>query len=161
MRPYAGIWRSATKIATRQVAGDSRWRCAQNDEQIAAAHRAQADALEIEARAKRRLADEYDAAQERREVATGREGSSGRLTGKRPANVADLGVTRLQVHEARRLRDAEATAPGIVRRTLDTCLSQGQEPTKAIVNKVVSNVIQLGDSLAFDLLPESATGVAD
>lgn len=35
---------------------------------IAAAHRAQADALEIEAGAKRRLADEYDAAQERGEV---------------------------------------------------------------------------------------------
>ena len=31
---------------------------------IAAAHRAQADALEIEAGAKRRLADEYDAAQD-------------------------------------------------------------------------------------------------
>jgi hypothetical protein len=36
---------------------------------IAAAHRAQADALEIEAQAKRRLADEYDAAQDRGEVA--------------------------------------------------------------------------------------------
>ncbi len=36
---------------------------------IAAAHRAQADALEIEAAAKRRLADEYDAAQETGEVA--------------------------------------------------------------------------------------------
>jgi hypothetical protein len=35
----------------------------------AAVHRAQADALEIEAKAKRRLADEYDAAQERGEVA--------------------------------------------------------------------------------------------
>ncbi len=31
-------------------------------------HRAQADALEIEAGAKRRLADEYDAAQERGEI---------------------------------------------------------------------------------------------
>ena len=38
---------------------------------IAAAHRAQADALEIEAQAKRRLADEYDAAQERGAVALG------------------------------------------------------------------------------------------
>jgi hypothetical protein len=39
-----------------------------NDELIAKAHRAQADALEIEAMAKRRLADEYDAAQLRGEV---------------------------------------------------------------------------------------------
>jgi methyl coenzyme M reductase alpha subunit len=35
----------------------------------AAAHRAQADALLIESRAKRCLADEYDAAQERGEIA--------------------------------------------------------------------------------------------
>jgi hypothetical protein len=37
---------------------------------IAAVYRAQADALVIEAQAKRRLADEYDAAQARGEVAT-------------------------------------------------------------------------------------------
>ncbi len=40
-----------------------------HDDVIAAVYRAQADALEIEAMAKRRLADEYDAAQERGEVA--------------------------------------------------------------------------------------------
>jgi hypothetical protein len=40
-----------------------------HDEVVAAAHRAQADALEIEAAAMRRLADEYDAGQERGEVA--------------------------------------------------------------------------------------------
>ena len=39
-----------------------------HDDLVAAAHRAQADALEIEAAAKRRLADEYDAAQARGEV---------------------------------------------------------------------------------------------
>lgn len=40
-----------------------------HDELICAAYRAQGDALNIEARAKRRLADEYDAAQARGEVA--------------------------------------------------------------------------------------------
>jgi hypothetical protein len=40
-----------------------------HDELIAKAHRAQADALEIEAMAKRRMADEYEAAQLRDEVA--------------------------------------------------------------------------------------------
>lgn len=101
-----------------------------HDELIAAAHRAQADAVEIQALAKRRLADEVDAAQDRGDVATGREGNAGRSSGERPATVAELGLTRKQVHEARRLRDAEQIAPGIVRRTLDTCLVQGQEPTK-------------------------------
>lgn len=73
-----------------------------------AAHRAQADALLIECRAKMRLADEYDAAQEQGEVAT--------HGGARNFNVpkedvepcaADLGLTRKQIHEARQLRDAE------------------------------------------------------
>jgi hypothetical protein len=41
-----------------------------HDTLIAAAHRAQADALEIETGAKRRLADEYDAALERGEIHT-------------------------------------------------------------------------------------------
>jgi hypothetical protein len=43
-----------------------------HDHLIAAAHRARADALEIVAKAKRRLADEYDIAQKRDEVAKGR-----------------------------------------------------------------------------------------
>jgi len=42
---------------------------AAHDDLIAATHRVQADALEIEAQAKRRLADEYDSAQQRGEVA--------------------------------------------------------------------------------------------
>lgn len=88
-----------------------------HDDVVAAAHRAQADALEIEALAKRRLADEYDAAQERGEV--------GQRTGRPkvvtdgndfvPPAAADLGLTRKQIHEARQIRDAEEADPGVVR----------------------------------------------
>ena len=39
-----------------------------HDEVVAAVRRSQADALEIEAMASRRLADEYDAAQKRKEI---------------------------------------------------------------------------------------------
>jgi hypothetical protein len=54
---------------------------------------AQADALEIGAGAKRRLADEYDAAQERGEVATQRDGKPGRSGLERPkAPTADVGL---------------------------------------------------------------------
>ena len=110
-----------------------------HDELIAAAHRAQADAVEIEAQAKRRLADEYDAAQARGEVATqSRHGGSVPAGNTAPATVADLGLTRKQVHEARQLRDAEAAAPGVVRRALDARLADGQEPTKAAVREAVA-----------------------
>lgn len=73
-------------------------------------------ALEFQAKANERLADEYDAAQERGEVADGREGNSGRSPVERPATVADLGLTRKAVHEARQVRDAEKASPGIVKR---------------------------------------------
>lgn len=59
-------------------------------------HRAQAKALEIEAGAKRRLADEYDAAQERGEVA--KRGEQDRVRHNVPIEdiitVSDLGLTR-------------------------------------------------------------------
>lgn len=102
---------------------------------IAAAHRAQADALEIEAKAKRRLADEYDAAQERGEVAGPRDGDR-RSALERPP-VTDLGLSRKDIHEARIIRDAEAADPGVVRRTLDSALYSGDEPTKARLREAV------------------------
>jgi hypothetical protein len=108
-----------------------------HDELIAKAHRAQADALEIEAMAKRRLADEYDAAQLRGEVASGRPKS---IPDENTfvATVADIGLSSKDIHEARQIRDAEETYPGIVRRTLDAALDAGEEPTKAAVNRAVS-----------------------
>jgi hypothetical protein len=53
---------------------------------------AQADALEIEAGAEQRLADEYDAAQERGEVATQRDGKLGRSGNAQKAPAADVGL---------------------------------------------------------------------
>lgn len=104
-----------------------------HDELIAKAHRAQADALEIEAAAKRRLADEYDAAQERGEV---------RTVGNVPEQnntptTADVGLSRKDIHEARQIRDAEEAQPGIVRQTLDEALEAGKEPTRASVRRAV------------------------
>jgi hypothetical protein len=94
---------------------------------IAAAHRAQADALEIEAAAKRRLADEYDGAQERGEVRTQRDNQAFSIREK--AGFKDTGLSAKQIHEARAVRDAEKRDPGIVRRTLDDQLKEGKEPT--------------------------------
>jgi hypothetical protein len=53
-----------TKAEDRRRSDNDRAKKA-HDDLIAAAYRAKADALEIEALAKRRLADEYDAAQDR------------------------------------------------------------------------------------------------
>ncbi len=98
-----------------------------HDDVIAAVYRAQADALEIESLAKRRLADEYDAAQERGEVAKGRPKSVGDGNTFQ-ATADDLGLKRHEIHEARQIRDAEEADPGVVRRTLDEKIEWEEKP---------------------------------
>ena len=78
--------------------------------------------------AKRRLADEYDAAQERGEVRGDRQRTA---SNAEAIGVNDIGLTHKDIHEARIIRDAEAAEPGIVRRALDEKLALGEEPTKA------------------------------
>jgi len=114
---------------------------AAHDDLIAATHRAQADALEIEALAKRRLADEYDAAQARGEVKRNG-GNRSTVEDRNTATAADLGLRRDQIHEARQLRDAEVADPGIVRRTLDARLARGEEPTRSAVRRAADERLQ-------------------
>lgn len=97
-----------------------------HDEVITAVYRAQADALEIESMAKRRLADEYDAAQERGELATAG-GDKSKLPNENFATVADIGLTHKEVHEARAVRDAEAADPVVTRRALDEIVQRGED----------------------------------
>jgi len=108
---------------------------AAHDDLVAAAHRAQADALEIEAAAKRRLADEYDAAQARGDVA--KRGWESGVDKRNITTAADLGLRRDQIHDARMIRDAEDANPGIIRRTLDEKLERGEEPNRAALRKMV------------------------
>jgi hypothetical protein len=109
-------------------------------------HRAQAHALAIRARAEIRLAEEYDAAQVRGEVA--RNGQRGPEKARnnnevRPATTADLGLRHDEIHEARKLRDAEAAEPGLIRRSLDAMLERGEEPTRAALFREVAAKPQL------------------
>src|SRR5258708_19561251 len=94
---------------------------------VKAAYRTQADALDIEAQAKRRLADEYDAAQERGEVTA--RADQNLLPEQKKVSAADIGLTHKEIHEARLIRHAEISDPGIVRRTVDA--AAGKEPTVA------------------------------
>ncbi|MDR5654981.1 MULTISPECIES: hypothetical protein [Rhodobacterales] len=136
-REVAGLAYDVAKRAARLQRAKSA-----HDDLVAAAHRAQAHALEIEARAKRRLADEYDAAQARGEVM----GRSRTCVGddNAPATAADLGLRRDEIHEARQIRDAEAADPGVVRRALDDRLERGEEPTRAALRKMVVDAAMRG-----------------
>jgi hypothetical protein len=139
-RDFASVAYDAAKKAARI----SRAKHA-HDELIAAAHRAQAHALQIESQAKMRLADEYDAAQERGEVA----GHGGARNfnvqdGNVEATAADIGISRRDIHEARIIRDAERAEPGIVQRALDARLNAGEEPTKAHLREIVTDAAMRG-----------------
>lgn len=106
---------------------------------VCKARRLQADALLIEARAKVRLADEYDAAQAAGEVR--RPGQRGKAVedGDRlsPATVDEIGLSKQEIHEARKLRDAEREAPGIVDRAIAERLAAGLEPSRASLRATI------------------------
>lgn len=139
-RDMAGLAYDVAKRAARLQRAKSA-----HDDLVAAAHRAQAHALEIEACAKRRLADEYDAAQARGEVFGAHNGARNRVERSNAiAATADLGLRRDQIHEARQIRDAEAADPGIVRRALDDRLERGEEPTRAALRKMVVDAAMRG-----------------
>jgi hypothetical protein len=148
-RALAGARTSAEILEAREMAGlayDAAKRAARlakakgaHDALVAAAHRAQADALLIESNAKRRLADEYDAAQERGEVA--RHGGSSKLSVGELPTTHDLGITHSQIQRARRLRDAEEIEPGITERALNEALQRGDEPTRGVINRAVVSVV--------------------
>jgi hypothetical protein len=105
---------------------------------IAAVYRAQADALLIEARAKMRLADEYDAAQERGEVKSHGGSRVNVPSGNVAPSAAEVGLNRKEIHEGRKLRDAEKSNPGKAERVLKEVANRGEEPTKAKLRKEVT-----------------------
>lgn len=130
-RDLARVAYDAAKSAARMAKAKQA-----HDSIIANVHRAQANALAIRARAEMRLAEEYDAAQERGEVSKG----GGRPDcvddpNAVPATAADLGLRRDEIHEARRLRDAERADPGILSRSIDSLIERGDEPTRAALRR--------------------------
>ncbi len=131
-RDTASVAYTAAKAAARLMKAKGAF-----NELVAKANHAQADALEIEALANRRIADEYDAAQERGEVR--KDGQRGKAVPDENSipTAADIGIPRKDIHEARQLRDAENADPGVGRRTLDAALDAGEEPTRAAVRRAV------------------------
>jgi N6-adenosine-specific RNA methylase IME4 len=143
-RDYSALVYDAAKRAARLARAKGA-----HDEIVATVYRTQADALEIESLAKRRLADEYDAAQDRGDVAGhgGKRGNqhskqAGKVADANVATAADAGLSRPEIFEARRIRDAIEREPGIVRRVLDDILDSGDEPTKARLRKELGGPIR-------------------
>lgn len=116
--------KSAVRLAERFGAAESL---------TAKARQLQGDALLIETRAKIAIADEWDEAK-----------AAGLVLAGRPKSVPDgnaftaqeAGLTRKEIHEARKLRDAERAAPGIVERAIAARLAGGFSPSRAQVRGI-------------------------
>ncbi|BAB54373.1 hypothetical protein [Mesorhizobium japonicum] len=98
------------------------------DRLVRKARQLQGDALLIEARAKVRLADEYDAAQAKGEASKGRPKT---IPDGKTFTQEEAGLSAKDVHEARKLRDAELRTPGIVERAIAARLLAGLEPSRS------------------------------
>ena len=86
---------------------------------MAVGHRLQGDALALMSRAKLRLADEYDAAQERGDVAKAGGDRMSIIPDENNAPTStDIGISSKEIHEARQVRDAEKVDPGVIQRTI-------------------------------------------
>jgi len=133
----AGIAYEAAKL-TKRIAEAKQ----ASDKVVAAALRAQSDALAIESEAKARLADEYDAAQQRGEI-----GKRGQRTDKVPVEkqvptAEEAGLSRKEIMDARQVRDAIAANPAVVRDALDQIIKDGDEPTRAALKKALAPTVR-------------------
>ncbi len=113
-----------------------------HDDLIAVAHRAQNDALLIESMAKCRLADEYDAAQERGEIRT--KADQNLLPGQKKVGVTELGMTHKQIHGARQIRNAEKVEPGGVEKIIQDAADRGEVVTRADIQRSVIAAAEQG-----------------
>lgn len=136
----AGLAYDAAKAAARFAKAKGAY-----DDVIGAVYRAQADALEIEAMAKRRFADEYDAGQrdgfvakpgewrERKEAVSGGHGLA-----KDKLLASDFGLTRKDIQRFREVRDADDADPGIHGRVARELADRGEEPSKTAVGREIN-----------------------
>jgi hypothetical protein len=98
--------------------------------------------LEIEAQAKRRIANEYDAAQAKGEVSK----NGGNRGNQHVARIPDGNSAKAilgdgankMLHDARKVRDAEDANPGVIREVLDRLLAN-DETTPIVRNYSTKN----------------------
>ncbi|MBZ7921639.1 SAM-dependent methyltransferase [Ensifer adhaerens] len=101
---------------------------------VSKARQMQADALLIETRAKIGIARQWDAATEAGQTLKGRPKS---VPNENAFTAAEAGLTRKEIHEARKLAAAEERAPGIVERAIQARIEAGLEPSRANLRAAV------------------------
>ncbi|NEI60936.1 hypothetical protein [Rhizobium leguminosarum] len=129
------LWLSEAVYDQSKAAASYAKRMKLSDELIGKARRMQGDALLIETRAKMALADQFDEAQKAGVVAT--PGRPKKVSDENLFRLEDVGLSKGQVHEARKLRDAETKEPGLVARAIAARIEAGLEPSRANLRAAV------------------------
>jgi hypothetical protein len=115
-----------------------------HDSLVMEVHRSQGHAVSIHARAEIRLAEEYNAAQEKGEARKpGDVKSQNAVAGTKATELAtedDVGG-RNALANARALEKAEKLIPGIVKRVTDDLIERGLEPTMTAVRAGVKEAV--------------------
>lgn len=124
---------------------------------IAKARRLQGDALLIEARAKITIATEWTAAQESGEASKGGRPKKS-VPDENGFTAAEAGLSRKEIHEARKLADAERRDPGIVERAIAGRVAAGLEPSRANLRLAIgtdsASAAERGNNL-YETCPEA------
>jgi|GEM_PF-263144 len=129
------LWLSEAVYDQAKAAASYAKRMKLSDELIGKARRMQGDALLIETRAKMALADQFDEAQKAGVVAA--PGRPKKVSDENLFRLEDVGLSKGQVHEARKLRDAETKEPGLVERAIAARIQAGLEPSRANLRAAV------------------------
>ncbi|MGI0527273.1 SAM-dependent methyltransferase [Rhizobium giardinii] len=127
-------------IARARVIADGAYDLSQAEARFAAKYAAtralvpkfrqlQGDALLMETRCKISLAKAYDAAQQAGEAA--KKGRPKNVAGDDIFKQAEAGLTRQEIHDARKLAAAEEKTPGIAERAIAARVAAGFAPTRA------------------------------
>ncbi|MFD1328274.1 hypothetical protein [Mycoplana ramosa] len=127
-REAAGVVFDAARRAARLARATK-----SHHEIVDLARRAQIDALEIEAMADARLADEVDQAQQDGGFCRGRPSGDSRT-------LADFGLSRKQVFVARSMRALISKHPKALRAALEDLLQSGAEPTRAYLRSALKGL---------------------
>ena len=130
-----------------------------HDDLIQKIYRSQAQCVIIQGEAQARLADEYDAAQERGEVA--KRGWESGVDKHNITTAADLGLRRDQIHEARKVRDVLRKDPAAIEDKVNALVEQGLEPTKAAIREQLLHALENPKAFSSNHKPEKKHVVSE
>ena len=133
-----------------------------HDDLIQKIYRSQAQCVIIEGEAQARLADEYDLAQEKGEVAKAGQPKKSNVAGHdNTLKTADLGLTRDQIYQARKVRDVLREDPTAIEDKVNALVEQGLEPTKAAIREQLLHALENPSAFSGNQKPEKKHVVSE